>query len=68
VSDWQPIETAPQDGTEVLVYASPYEDLRGFCCVAKWHPDAGWCVCELRMATHWMPLPPAPAQETERGR
>lgn len=57
---WQPIETAPKDGTEVLVYAAPYEDLRGFQTVAAWHEAAGWCVDELREATHWMPLSEPP--------
>jgi len=23
---------------------------------ASYHPDAGWCVDELRQATHWMPV------------
>lgn len=56
---WQPIETAPTDGTVVYVYASPYEGLPGFVAIAGYHPDAGWCVDELRDVTHWR-LPPAP--------
>lgn len=65
--DWQPIETAPRDGTEVLVYATlpdhlqwadPDKQLRPVVRVTAWHPDAGWCVDELREATHWCPLRP----------
>ena len=63
MSDWKPIETAPTDGTEVLVYASPWDGLEGFQCVVSYHKDAGWCVCELREATHWMPLPAPPKGE-----
>lgn len=55
--EWQPIETAPTDGTEVLLWVAPGEGLSGFRCVGAYHEDAGWTVCELRDATHWMPLP-----------
>jgi hypothetical protein len=63
---WQPIETAPRDGTEVLVYATmpdylqwadPEKQLRAVTRVTAWHPDGGWCVDELREALHWRPLP-----------
>ena len=63
---WQPIETAPtgdagtRDRPYVLVYASPAHGLDGFMCVARWDYEGGWCVDELRTATHWMPLPEAP--------
>lgn len=57
---WNPIETAPKDGTEVWVYVAPREGLRGFQCVCAYHPDAGWCADELREVTHWMPLPEPP--------
>lgn len=55
--DWQPIETAPQDGTEVLVYASGKEyDLPNYVGPCSFHEDAGWCVCELREPKYWRPL------------
>jgi hypothetical protein len=60
VSGWRPIETAPKDGATLLAYASPAHGLDGFQTLCSWHPDAGFCVDELREATHWMPLPPAP--------
>lgn len=65
---WRPIETAPRDGTRVLVYACVRDpshwiiggDLPPFQCVTSYHPDGGWTVCEIREATHWRPLPPPP--------
>jgi hypothetical protein len=63
---WQPIETAPKDGAEVLgldcgtpiicgwVAFSSERKARGI--VNGWHDDEG----EPRKLTHWMPLPPAP--------
>jgi hypothetical protein len=70
--DWQPIATAPKDGTKVLVYARVLHPekwgvhLEPIICAASYHPDAGWCVCKIRDATHWRPLPtpPAAAKET----
>lgn len=56
---WQPIETAPHDH-RVLVYAPGREGLPPIMCTCEWHPDAGFCVDELRSPTHWMPLPEAP--------
>jgi hypothetical protein len=66
VSDWQPIETAPKDGTEILAY-SP-RDYAGIFKTA-WRPTdcPGWgsidscCAYYVDMeATHWMPLPEPP--------
>lgn len=69
--EWQPIETAPRDGTEVLVYARVLHPekwgvhLEPIICAASYHPDAGWCVCEIRDVTHWRPLPTPPAAAQE---
>lgn len=63
MSGWQPIETAPKDGTIVRIF---YEDgvqserywKRGWC------KDIGWPAASnyrLAKATHWHPLPDAPA-------
>lgn len=60
MTGWRPIKSAPRN-FPVLVYAAPAHGLPAFQTVAAWHPDAGWCVCELREATHWMLLPEAPA-------
>lgn len=68
MSEWQPIETAPRDGREIIAY-------RPF---AFKHGDAAICVCRstaekhfawdggenytdrANTATHWMPLPEPP--------
>ena len=57
--DWQPIETAPKDGSRVLVVSG--EEYH----VASWHGDNGygleWFNDEIMVpATHWMPLPSPP--------
>lgn len=69
-SDWQPIETAPTDGTMVLVYAPATDpakwaiDLPEAICTAVYHEDAGWCICTVRDVTHWRPLPNPPTPPT----
>lgn len=64
--EWQPIETAPKDGTAILAYAPDIG--RGFYGVAQWaHSDPdfpqtvpGWFWPFAIRPTHWMPLPPPP--------
>lgn len=64
-AEWQPIETAPRDGTEVWVYVAAAHGLPSFECMCAYHEDAGWCADELREVTHWQPLPPpAPTLHT----
>lgn len=60
--DWQPIETAPRDGTWFLAY-SPDGITLG---VARWH-GGGWADssdpyddCHEWRLTHWQPLPTPP--------
>lgn len=68
VSDWQPIDTAPKDGTRILCFWD------GGCVITKWDERlrfAGWQMppmMTVRAAdrsawfpTHWMPLPEPPA-------
>jgi len=59
-SQWQPIETAPKDGTEVLVYVPRrlgpiYAEARNVTGNQWW----GRVLGNLR-PTHWMPLPEPP--------
>lgn len=66
---WQPIGTAPVDGTEVLVCRA-YENKRAEYSVAHNYADgsgwrdmgdmgwAGMVADEQNQPTHWMPLPP----------
>ena len=60
-SNWQPISTAPKDGTAVLTFqGSPLAG--GKMKVALWRDDTvpkGWSVAEDAPA-HWMPLPVPP--------
>lgn len=63
--DWQPIETAPKDGQDILLFVQPSREQ----FIAYWHKRfSRWCFGEsltgLRLftkgETHWMPLPSAP--------
>ena len=52
---WQPITKAPRD-REIEVLCPPREGLPELVSKCKWHPDAGFCVDELREPTHWREL------------
>jgi hypothetical protein len=67
MNGWQPIETAPKDGTRVLVADAnspwPYGTDEG-PHLAAWD---GYCWCiqldgQSARPTHWMPLPAPPAK------
>lgn len=69
MSEWKPIETAPKDETDVLLYRT--WDLKKTLppIVAGWFDNygyAGWCSHEKPdhfiegTPTHWMPLPEPP--------
>ena len=67
VSPWQPIETIPTDADKPwderrfwLLYAPEREGLPAMQSVCRYHADAGWCIDELRTATHGQPLPEPP--------
>jgi len=75
-ASWQPIETAPKDGTPVLVWAENL--LHGLCpyAVAQymeheiewWHvQDGKFGPYPMRGAapTHWMPCPKPPNDKAE---
>jgi hypothetical protein len=73
MSQWQPIETAPKDGTNIMVYCPRL----GVCCPATWNDDkyakkrrpywthwgqSIWGVSLVRedQPTRWMPMPQPP--------
>lgn len=60
MSEWQPIETAPKDGTYVLLWAAQESEcpMVGYFGVRRWelaHNDT-----EPFTPSHWMPLPEPP--------
>jgi hypothetical protein len=75
MSEWQPIETAPKDGTKMLGWA-PHKLINDpkFRVVTMWWKDTkwrgvgapafDWCSTEsgslIGDPTHWMPLPEPP--------
>jgi len=61
-TDWQPIETAPKDGTRILLFhPDRHEELQ--IMIGKWHAghelweNEGVFSCGM---THWKPLPLPP--------
>lgn len=62
-SGWQPIETAPKDGTQIIGFCSKHESI----FMTLWE-DGHWGLEDwdsqhfcAHAPTHWMPLPPPPA-------
>lgn len=64
-ADWLPIFTAPRDEWEVEVLAPGYHDLPPIQCFCAWHPDAGFCIDELRSPLWWRRGSARPAQPAE---
>lgn len=64
VPGWQPIDTAPKDGSHVLCYA-PELQFVGFYGdpINKWCYMAPGVPVAPTQPTHWMPLPAAPVQQ-----
>lgn len=68
--EWQPIETAPRDGTAILIFEPPRQsvqyEVHAVIQVAKWNVRGSWWVeahgegYETYEPTHWMPLPLPP--------
>lgn len=69
VAGWQPIETAPKDGSEILaLWKRSQIQSNGYGVV--WFEDGSWrefdYECLVSDPTHWMPLPSvhaAPAKQ-----
>ncbi len=73
MSEWQPIETAPRDGSDVLVFGGTYSSECISCefygvafnavAIAWWDERSKtWNGGDLvtHNPTHWMPLPEPP--------
>ena len=68
-SGWQPIETAPKDGTVVLCWDEFKEcDLMWYGIIQQWNEPKdilGWMYVATNTEcypTHWMPLPKPPTE------
>lgn len=61
MNEWQPIESAPKDGTRILLYRA--RALGGpNVQIGRWHEKRGFDSGRfIEKATHWMYLPGAPA-------
>lgn len=68
MSDWQPIETAPKDGTRFLGYGTIGFETEPLIGTVQWDGsdfvgspnEATEYSQEKCNLTHWMPLPPPP--------
>lgn len=67
MTDWQPIESAPKDGTYMLLYMGSEQHSLGKILVGCWadHPRcrcwiAGGYMRRNCPPTHWAPLPEPP--------
>jgi hypothetical protein len=70
MSNWQPIETAPKDGTDILIWngswmvtvrwAPPYQYGYWDLVECGTHASDGFLTYD---PTHWMPLPSKPQKE-----
>jgi len=69
MTEWQPIETAPKDGTDILIYQPPekiwgliFEHVIYVCHFdgrGRWTESDGERYSNFK-PTHWMPLPEPP--------
>lgn len=59
--EWQPIDTAPKDGRDILVAWSSKIDGKWFVETAVYFNGKFSCQDDMLVdATHWQPLPPPP--------
>ena len=69
---WQPIETAPKDGTEIVLFGDArwprgivptYPDLKGVVGVGHYAGGIWQFMSRIGEPTHWMPLPHPPKEQ-----
>ena len=64
--EWQPISSAPKDGTQVLLWQKGEGQFIGEYTFNQWWTDAEWAndieghFLPRCSPTHWQPLPPPP--------
>lgn len=80
--EWQPIETAPRDGTAIFVWATRegWRDNPRMVAARWYHSANSWYVygcgptkhseqwLDSCNPTHWMPLPPPPNHTPSQGK
>lgn len=66
MTEWQPIETAPRDGTDVLVATDDHKVFAAHSYGGEWVAQADSAADGIYLSfdvgelTHWMPLPEPP--------
>jgi hypothetical protein len=72
MTDWQPIETAPKDGTVIDLWCWPYNGQARRMTGYWWVRGVGWrtdlrendiAKSKWNKPTHWMPMPAPPKAE-----
>ncbi len=58
MNDWQPIETAPKDGTEILTWDGNEHQILWWLDAVGWVGDDDFLD---KLPTYWQPLPEPPA-------
>jgi len=60
--EWQPIETAPKDGTEILAHDEDDNVFIAFFCpyIKSWVSNISNAFGQEEHPTHWIPLPEPP--------
>ena len=72
--EWQPIETAPKDGSIIIIGAIETDTSIGFSCEGSWYKQTKFGLDDFEQAegfyssfafdkmeaTHWQPLPAKP--------
>jgi len=73
MSKWRPIETAPKDGTMVLLYDGNCSRFQWRIVTAYWQTAYGepeWKTIgkrgSFRTPSHWMPLPEPPRRKCKK--
>lgn len=68
MSEWHDIDTAPKDGTTILVWRPrESDDYPAHVGIDFWQQNAWWRSRRHQTPTHWMPLPTAPIARNDRG-
>lgn len=62
MSDWKTMDTAPKDGSRIILYTPPYGAGSGNWRGSMGGWDSHFCLNLSAEPTHWQPLPKPPAK------